>query len=453
MFRKNLFFVFFCIILLDSALANLLVKNWKQDVVFNNKGQEITVTLDLIAEGLGENYYYSSWSFIFDEKSKINFIDAKFVNVFKKENKTTFENNKITFDFDKLFNNKKITISFKYQEINDEIENLKYMRYEAVQIPKMAVGKSSLKVTVPTDLDVYSLNDKFTQNNNIYTWSGNIEENEGFFDVFQMTKKKARWDLSTRVEITNDYEIKDATVTIPLNFVGGNNNIADYTVYNNQINYVDGEKIIKNEKDNTIVVNFKNLNSTKAFVEVKSLVENNYNNFYWLNDLDLNTILTIDNNYESELVTLAQKILQNNNSKLPFYAKIGKWVHENIKYDMNYFGKTMTSAEILRIKKGVCEHYSVLYQDLLRSLGIPAQVVTGISYSYDKKTFENHAWVIVNHNGAWIPLDPTWGIFSGKLPISHIFVSNYLRQPYKFSTTSKMQNFKMDIKTTAMFIE
>jgi hypothetical protein len=263
--------------------------------------------------------------------------------------------------------------------------------------------------------------------------------------------KKAKWEVLTRVEFTNDFNVKNITGNIPLNYVGGNNNIIEYTVYNDQINHIDGDRIKKG--DGTITVNFKNLNSTKGFVEIRSLLENNYNNFYWLNDLDLNTILKVDNEYESLLTTLAHRILERDKSKLPIYIKIGKWVHENIKYDMAYYGKTMSSAEILRVKSGVCEHYAVLYQDLLRSLGMPAQTVSGVSYNYDKKTFENHAWVIVNHNNQWLPLDPTWGIFSGKLPISHIFMSNYIKIPYSFSTKSKIENFKIDIKNSATFVE
>ena len=41
-----------------------------------------------------------------------------------------------------------------------------------------------------------------------------------------------------------------------------------------------------------------------------------------------------------------------------------------------------------------------------------------------KKTFsveDTHAWSLVKLDGIWLPFDATWGIFSGKLPVTHIF--------------------------------
>ena len=34
---------------------------------------------------------------------------------------------------------------------------------------------------------------------------------------------------------------------------------------------------------------------------------------------------------------------------------------------------------------------------------------------------ERHAWTLAKINGRWIPLDATWGILKGILPVSHIF--------------------------------
>ena len=32
-----------------------------------------------------------------------------------------------------------------------------------------------------------------------------------------------------------------------------------------------------------------------------------------------------------------------------------------------------------------------------------------------------HAWSLIQIEGKWLPFDSTWGIFSGKLPVSHVF--------------------------------
>jgi hypothetical protein len=450
MLKKTFLAINFVFFYVNICRADLVTTNWKQNHIFNERGQEVLTVLDLEAKDLAENYYYSSWSYIFDKETNIELLEAKISND-NKNSQITFEDNKLTFNFGKLFNGEKVSLIFKYQEINKELETLKYIRREVVSIPKWVEGKAVARVEVPKNLDVYSLNENFVKKDNVYVWSDKIDKNKGFFDVFQMTKKKARWDVATRVQFINDFVLENVTAKIPLNYIGGNNDIIEYTVYNNQTNHIDNDKIKKEE--NSIVVDFRNLNSTSGFIEIRSSLENNYNNFYWLNDLDLNTILEVDSKNEPLLRTLAYKILGEDATNFPSYIKIGKWVNKNIEYDLSYYGKSLSSAEILEKKRGVCEHYAILYQDLLRVIGLPAQTVSGISYNYEKKSFENHAWVIVNHNNNWLPMDPTWNIFSGKLPISHIFMSNYLKTPYSFSTTSNLQNFKIEIINSAEFIE
>ena len=34
---------------------------------------------------------------------------------------------------------------------------------------------------------------------------------------------------------------------------------------------------------------------------------------------------------------------------------------------------------------------------------------------------DRHAWSLIKINNKWLPFDATWGIFSGKLPVCHIF--------------------------------
>ena len=93
-----------------------------------------------------------------------------------------------------------------------------------------------------------------------------------------------------------------------------------------------------------------------------------------------------------------------------------------MKYKISTSGKNLTASEILENKEGVCEHYTILLNALLNSIGIDALYVTGNCINEVKDGSDgSHAWTLCKWNGKWIPLDPTWGIFSGKLPVSHIF--------------------------------
>ena len=53
------------------------------------------------------------------------------------------------------------------------------------------------------------------------------------------------------------------------------------------------------------------------------------------------------------------------------------------------------------------------------------KVIYTIGYAMDKNDcFGNedaHAWSLIKIDGKWLPFDATWGIFSGKFPVSHVF--------------------------------
>ena len=130
--------------------------------------------------------------------------------------------------------------------------------------------------------------------------------------------------------------------------------------------------------------------------------------------------------------------------KVTDLEKIGKWIYNNIKYDINYSGRTdISSIEIYNIRVGVCHHFTKLYNALLYSLGYQCIYVSGYVCKTDNFGNNNgHAWSLVKVNDKWLPFDSTWGIFSGKLPVCHIFKSYFSKR----SRTNSHNNIKI-IKT------
>lgn len=446
-----IFYFTFIIIFLTfrSAFADLKVEEWRQRNTFTKFGQEVEIKVKLKAVNLKPNYYHDYWGYIFDDNSRINVLEARVVNSHKY--KSTFGDNTLKIQFDKLYNNRTVTLYFKYEVLNKEIDNIKYIRREWVQIPKFAGGaKGELIVKTLENMDVYSTHDIFKNTYDAYYWIGIISKN-GIAELFQMTLKEAEWRVSTVVDIKNTAgSLNNLKVVVPLNFIGGNNDIINYNISNNQINYIDNKIIKKNKED--AEVRFLKYHQNNGFVKIDARIRNNYNNFYWLNDFDIQDTLKINQNYVSDYNSLINKIESEDGTNLPTHVKIAKWVNKNIKYNLHYVGRKMTSKEILNLGQGVCEHYSVLYQDLLRSIGIPAKTISGISYDFDKQKFENHAWVMVNYNSQWLPIDPTWGIYSGKLPISHIFLYNDIRNPVKYSMYDSLDGVSVSIVNGAEFV-
>ncbi len=98
---------------------------------------------------------------------------------------------------------------------------------------------------------------------------------------------------------------------------------------------------------------------------------------------------------------------------------IGKWVNENMEYDLSYGQTVEKTSTILKTKKGVCDEYSNLYMSLLRSLGIPSRYVGGIAYSNIDERFSSHGWIEVLFGDKWIPFDATYKQF-GRVDTTHV---------------------------------
>ena len=113
-------YLFVCILVLfpflNCALADLKVEGWKQQNTFTKYGQLIEVIVKLRTTELETNYYHDYWGYIFGDGGNIEVVEAQVVN--SSNYKSTFGDNTLKIYFDKLFNNKTITLYFKYNYIN-----------------------------------------------------------------------------------------------------------------------------------------------------------------------------------------------------------------------------------------------------------------------------------------------------------------------------------------------
>ncbi len=97
-----------------------------------------------------------------------------------------------------------------------------------------------------------------------------------------------------------------------------------------------------------------------------------------------------------------------------------EWVHDNIEYDVSYFGQKRDAKTVFFEKRGVCVEYSHLLISMLNSLGIRTRYVNGYVLSEE---WQPHAWVEAYVDGyGWLPLDPTFNQM-GILDSSHVMVS------------------------------
>ncbi len=121
-----------------------------------------------------------------------------------------------------------------------------------------------------------------------------------------------------------------------------------------------------------------------------------------------------------------------------------KWVATNVKYDVKKLKKitktgnrstTQTVDErindVLRTRRGVCQHYSELFAALMTELGYEAKVVTGFTNKTNiagENTSLGHAWNAVKVDGTWKLYDATWA--AGGVRDGEKFIKNYNPQWY-----------------------
>ena len=105
--------------------------------------------------------------------------------------------------------------------------------------------------------------------------------------------------------------------------------------------------------------------------------------------------------------------------------KIASWVEQNVKYDLNTL--TVESSQkaswVLENKEGVCDEMTSLFVAMMRSLGVPARFVSGMSYTTSDLFDENwqpHGWAEVYFpNIGWVSFDITFGEY-GYIDVTHI---------------------------------
>ena len=92
------------------------------------------------------------------------------------------------------------------------------------------------------------------------------------------------------------------------------------------------------------------------------------------------------------------------------------WVASNIQYDIDnmfainfYEKKEEKIAKALRTKKGICENYAALFNDVCQKSGLSSYVIIGYTKQNGFADYIPHAWCAAQINGTWFLFDPTWG--------------------------------------------
>ena len=382
------------------------------------------------------------------------------------------ENSNLAFDTINFKNEQTIKIYLKYQESKKLTEEQKKQRKVYIEdtyglspnLEGLEGSNAIFYLIIENDMEIISLDEIIfiKEKENVYKFEGLVPKGGKRTRVI-LSKKKAKYKVcyTKNIKTKNKENIKDTKIALHYYFEGGGNKKNEIKI-NPTTN--PPNKIIKNEKEKLYDIKFKNINQNKAEIKIEGEIINNCSG-EWLCDLtDEQIEKEIPQDYKTDcekLKEIAENIIKeydekNKNNKVAItdIAKIGKWVKENVKYDENYEKENITALEFCnkKEKKGVCEQFTFLFNALLYSLGYKCICVSGFVLK-DKDSFDSddaHAWSLVRVNGKWLPFDATWGIFSGKLSVGHIFGNYFLK-----TNTCKTQDDldKQADKVSGNFIE
>lgn len=138
------------------------------------------------------------------------------------------------------------------------------------------------------------------------------------------------------------------------------------------------------------------------------------------------TLPTAKIDSDNELIKeLAFELSAGHTEAFALTSHVAHWVSTHIAYNLSTLTEAVSqpASWVLDNRVGVCDEISSLYIALLRSLGIPARFVFGLSYSSIDGASEDwgpHGWVEVYFpEWGWVAFDPTYNQY-GWIDGSHI---------------------------------
>ena len=301
---------------------------------------------------------------------------------------------------------------------------------------------AEFKLKNESDFEIISFDDYFLKKTKEkeYAWRGEVPK-EGKRTVVRMSIPKGNFmfEIKEIIENTENKPIQKEKLIVPFYFEGGNNKIVKM-VYSSK----ETKEIEKNEKTKKYEVNFINIKETSGKFSIICKFTNKCKG-EWVCDLteeEISKEIPIDFKENKDMFkSKAQNIINEYNEEhkkdsieVTDLVKIGKWVKNNIKRDINYSKRfDITATQTLKNQKGTSHHITLLYNALLFSLGYKCVYVSG--YALNKSNIYNeynaHSWSLIKINDKWLPFDATFGIFTGKLPVSHVFVSYFMKNIIK----------------------
>ena len=226
-------------------------------------------------------------------------------------------------------------------------------------------------------------------------------------------------DTPTFMPPGTDNSIKRVTSTAPGSIVllGDDCGYGSFVTQNKKLIELD-ERVSKQLNQDVRQVNFTKPSSTNGVLfrpAKKPASRADYSRIdRYIGNLNIPTSIPI----ETAVKTITRTAWTDKEKAYAIFA----WIHKNIQYDFNSVDPDLTNTTEARTaagtyqnRLGVCEGYSLLYQQMCLEVGLYADYIQGyakksVSYTIGD-SIEGHAWNCVYADDEAILVDSTWGWF------------------------------------------
>jgi hypothetical protein len=409
---RAVFLLLFLLPLPAQANSTISILNWQEESFLTTNGKKSEILIEAKAVNLSSNQFIKSFTLGLSKERNI-----KITKVICDRQPTdySFSNNYLEIKFPQVRkNNDTISIYFAYEEKYKEIN--KFLRQEVISVPPFAAGaKAKVIINFPWSLQSATLNPNITKNGNSFIYQ-NIVPKTGVQELIKLTSAQDAWDVIARVKIDSNQSLEKSTVSMPIYFQNSNQIVENSVAKSSILPLKQYAEVGRNTFE-------FNTEAREITIENRARISTGENIRTRINRDPYKYLNTTQE--ESDLLTpILNHIKQNPQYKnLPLYAKIGKFVHEYIQYDVRYTNKLPKIDEILQNKAGVCTEYAKLYDGLARIAKIPSVIVNGVACGEYNKC-EGHAWNLIYVNQKWINVDPTWDLMSGIVSSSHVYFND-----------------------------
>ena len=426
--------------------TGLIYQNWNEKCLIHNDYDIHEINFDLKAVGLPGRICLNNCSIGLNLDSEIEIIDLQLDG---NKTKAEFRNSTIRFKIN-LGNEQinKVYLKYKemplFNELNDgEIEERKFYRYKFYGLKHYLQNQmAKFRLLNNSDFEIISFGDEFLEksNENEYIWGGKVPP-EGKRTMVRMSKHEGKFvfEIQEKIQNIDKNPIHNEILNVPFYFEEGNNTITKIDYLSTQ-----SKQIEKKENKKIYEVKFINIKESIGIFSLKIEFTNKCKGEWKceFNDNEIDEKIPIDfKQYKTLFLEKANNIIKEYNEEhkndlieVIDMVKIGKWVKNNIKYDSNYLKRyKITAIETLENKIGASHHITLLYNALMYSLGYKCIYVSGFSVNKTNIYNDNdsHSWSLIKLNNKWLPFDATCGIFTGKLPVSHVFLSYFMQKANK----------------------